>query len=186
MKEIQSIVEQFLLSYNRESIEEDTVGYFNDAYMMINYFKEIENTLETQDLYKSFISEIIKYQDLLKEYSNFDFNTITNFEDIIDKEINNLQPIFTTFSFTELEEMLIEMVNEMKVEKEFKNEIKNEIEYLLEEYEYHYENLLENIKYNFYKYTEIEASQLQNEALINDFIIEKRKFKQSIFDKLKK
>lgn len=183
MEDFQNFVDQFIEQYTPEFIEDDVVSFYNDAFMMIQHYKN--NSSEdnkVSESYNNFIQHIIKNKGALSEYSPFDFTKISTYKELLsNKEVETLAPIYTPYSFNEIEEMIDQIFEELKTVKEFQTELKEEISFILEEYTYHVEHFEENMSYNFYTYTELDEIK-ENEY--EDFRIEKRKFIQSCSDRM--
>lgn len=185
MEEITDFIDQYVEQYTIEVIEDDVVNFYNDTYMLLQYFldeKHQSNTVE----YKKFINHITKNVTYLEEYTDFDFSTISDINSLnTNKDVKQLTPIFTPYSFNEIEEMIDQIFEELKVAKEFQKELKEEIKYILEEYVFHLDHLEENMKFNFYTYDEInEVSDENFKTFLEEFTIEKRKFIQRCNDRL--
>lgn len=188
MEKHTEIIHQFIEHYTTQHIQEDVISFYNDAYMIVQYFlnNNQDKTAWSED-YKHFISHILAHQALLKEYTTFDFSTIDTWEKLQNSStIESLTPIFTPYSFGEVEVMLDHMFEEIKAVKEFQKEIKEEIRYLLEEYTFHVNHLEENMKYNFYTYDELEnVDSKEINKYLETFREEKKKFIQRCNDRLK-
>lgn len=186
---INDFVSQFIENYTAEIIEEDIISFFNDAFVLLQHFYNLKNyDTETEAFYNQFINHIISSESLLKEYSNFDFNSIKTLQTLQNStDFKSLTPIYTPYSFTETEEVIDQIFEELKVVKEFKKELKEEIGYLLDEYQFHIDHLKENMQYNFYTYDELDGIEAFNlEEKIEELRIEKLKFVQKCNDKLAK
>lgn len=186
---INDFVLQFKENYTPDVIEDDVIGFYNDAFVLLQHFYNLKNfDVETESFYAEFINHIIKNEKILKEYSNFDFGSIKTLSTLQkSSDFKSLAPIYTPYSFTETEEAIDQIFEELKVVKEFKKELKEEIGYLLDEYQFHLDHLKENIQYNFYTYEEldhVEPFNLHEKA--EELKTEKLKFVQSWNDKLAK
>lgn len=186
---IYDFVLQFKENYTTDVIEDDVISFYNDAFVLLQHFYNLKNfDTETESFYAEFINHIIKNEALLKEYSNFDFGSIKTLNTLQNStDFKSLAPIYTSYSFTETEEVIDQIFEELKVVKEFKKELKEEIGYLLDEYQFHIDHLKENIQYNFYTYEELEGienSDLDEKA--DELKTEKLKFIQKCNDKLAK
>lgn len=184
---IEEFTNQFIENYTIEVIEDDVVSFYNDAFVMLQNFYDLEDEAAfIQSNYLKFIEHVLLSKDLLLEYTNFDFTTISTLNKLqTSTEFEQLKPIYTKYSFSEAEETVNQILEELKVVKEFQKELKDEINYLTEEYQFHLEHLEENMMYNFYVYEELTDKNLTEDEL-TDFQIEKRKFIQRITDKLSK
>lgn len=185
MEEITDFIDQYVEQYTIEVIEDDVVNFYNDTYMLLQYFLDEAHQSNTAE-YKKFINHIIINSQLLKEYTDFDFSTITDIASLkTNNEVKQLSPIFTPYSFNEIEEMIDQIFEELKVAKEFQKELKEEIKYILEEYVFHLDHLEENMKFNFYTYDELNhISDDAMETFLEDFRLEKKKFIQGCNDRL--
>ena len=186
---INDFVLQFKENYTPDIIEDDVIGFYNDAFVLLQHFYNLKDfDVETESFYAEFINHIIANENILKEYSNFDFGSIKTLSSLQNSiDFKSLVPIYTPYSFTETEETIDQIFEELKVVKEFKKELKEEISYLLDEYQFHIDHLKENIQYNFYTYEEldgVENSDLDQKA--DELKSEKLKFVQSWNDKLTK
>ena len=183
---MKSFIEQFIDQYPTNTIEEDVVNFYNDAYMLIQEFKSLEvNNKAAKEAFLEFINYVLKHQELLKAHQDFDFNKISTWETFhTNNELASLSPIYTPYSFIEIEETIDQIVDEMKLEKQFRKELKSEVEYLLEEYKFHVDHLEENISYHFIRYEDFEGIEL-TPTFIESFRIEKRKFIQRTLDRTK-
>lgn len=186
---IYDFVLQFKENYTTDVIEDDVISFYNDAFVLLQHFYNLKNfDTETESFYAEFINHIIKNEALLKGYSNFDFGSIKTLNTLQNStDFKSLAPIYTSYSFTETEEVIDQIFEELKVVKEFKKELKEEIGYLLDEYQFHIDHLKENIQYNFYTYEELEGienSDLDEKA--DELKTEKLKFIQKCNDKLAK
>src|SRR5690606_22185183 len=182
---INEFVEQFIENYTPEIIKDDVVGFYNDAFLLLQHFYSLDNfDTETEAFYVQFINHIIENEQLLKEYSNFDFGSIKTLASLQkNTDFKSLTPIYTPYSFTETEETIDQIVEELKVVKEFKKELKEEINYLLDEYRFHLDHLKENMQYNFYTYEELDGVEPFNlDEKIEELRTEKLKFVQKCND----
>lgn len=186
---INDFVLQFKENYTPDIIEDDVVGFYNDAYVLLQHFYNLKDIdVETESIYGEFINHIIKNEKILKEYSNFNFGLIKTLSNLQNSsDFKSLAPIYTPYSFTETEEAIDQIFEELKVVKEFKKELKEEIGYLLDEYQFHLDHLKENIQYNFYTYEELDGIEPFNlDEKAEELKSEKLKFLQSWNDKLAK
>ena len=186
---INDFVLQFKENYTPDVIEDDVIGFYNDAFVLLQHFYNLKNfDVETESFYAEFINHIIKNEKILKEYSNFDFGSIKTLSTLQkSSDFKLLTPIYTPYSFTETEEAIDQIFEELKVVKEFKKELKEEIGYLLDEYQFHLDHLKENIQYNFYTYEELDNVEPFNlDEKADELKSEKLKFIQSWNDKLAK
>ena len=186
---INDFVLQFKENYTPDIIEDDVIGFYNDAFVLLQHFYNLKNfDVETESFYAEFINHIIKNEKILKEYSNFDFGSIKTLSTLQkSSDFKLLTPIYTPYSFTETEEAIDQIFEELKVVKEFKKELKEEIGYLLDEYQFHLDHLKENIQYNFYTYEELDNVEPFNlDEKAEELKTEKLKFVQSWNDKLAK
>lgn len=186
---INDFVLQFKENYTPDIIEDDVIGFYNDAFVLLQHFYNLKDfDVEIESFYAEFINHIIANENILKEYSNLDFGsikTLSSLQNIID--FKSLTPIYTPYSFTETEEAIDQIFEELKVVKEFKKELKEEIGYLLDEYQFHIDHLVENIQYNFYTYEELDGIEPFNlDEKADELKTEKLKFVQSWNDKLAK
>ena len=186
---INDFVLQFKENYTPDIIEDDVIGFYNDAFVLLQHFYNLKDVyVETESFYAEFINHIIKNENILKEYSNFDFGSIKTLSSLQNSiDFKSLAPIYTPYSFTETEEAIDQIFEELKVVKEFKKELKEEIGYLLDEYQFHIDHLKENIQYNFYTYEELDGIEPFNlDEKADELKTEKLKFVQSWNDKLAK
>jgi len=186
---INDFVLQFKENYTTDVIADDVVGFYNDAYVLLQHFNSLKSfDTETASYYIEFINHIIANESILKEYSNFDFGSIKTLESLhTNSDFKSLAPIYTPYSFTETEEVIDQIFEELKVVKEFKKELKEEIIYLLDEYQFHLDHLKENIQYNFYTYEELDNINPKDfDDVVEEMRIEKMKFIQKCNDKLQK
>jgi len=186
---INDFVLQFKENYTPDIIEDDVIGFYNDAFVLLQHFYNLKDfDVETESFYVEFINHIIANENILKEYSNFDFGSIKTLNTLQKStDFKSLAPIYTPYSFTETEETIDQIFEELKVVKEFKKELKEEISYLLDEYQFHIDHLKENIQYNFYTYEELDGIEPFNlDEKADELKSEKLKFVQSWNDKLTK
>lgn len=185
INEIKEFVLNFIENYTKEIIEDDVVGFYNDALAMLQHFNNLkENQPELDALYIEFINHIIQSEGVLKEYTAFNFGSLKTLTSLRESEdFKKLTPIFTPYSFNEAEETINQIFEEIKSVKEFHKELKEEITYLLDEYQFHLDHIEENMRYNFYIYNELENVP-DLSSFIEEFQIEKRKFIQKCNDKL--
>lgn len=186
---INDFVLQFKENYTPDIIEDDVIGFYNDAFVLLQHFYNLKDfDAETESFYAEFINHIIANESVLKEYSNFDFGSIKTLSSLQNStDFKSLVPIYTPYSFTETEETIDQIFEELKVVKEFKKELKEEISYLLDEYQFHIDHLKENIQYNFYTYEELDGIEPFNlDEKADELKSEKLKFVQSWNDKLTK
>lgn len=186
---INDFVLQFKENYTPDVIEDDVIGFYNDAFVLLQHFYNLKDfDVESESFYAEFINHIIKNEKILKEYSNFDFGSIKTLSTLQKRsDFKLLTPIYTPYSFTETEEAIDQIFEELKVVKEFKKELKEEIGYLLDEYQFHLDHLKENIQYNFYTYEELDHVEPFNlDEKAEELKTEKLKFVQSWNDKLAK
>ena len=186
---INDFVLQFKENYTPDIIEDDVIGFYNDAFVLLQHFYNLKDfDAETESFYAEFINHIIANEKILKEYSNFDFGSIKTLSNLQkSSDFKLLAPIYTPYSFTETEETIDQIFEELKVVKEFKKELKEEISYLLDEYQFHIDHLKENIQYNFYTYEELDGVEPFNlDEKADELKSEKLKFVQSWNDKLTK
>jgi len=187
--EIRNFVLNFIENYDEEIVEDDVVGFYNDALMMLKQFKSLQDDSEELKLiYDLFINHVLRYSNLLKEYIAFDFKTVSTLALLrSDNAFHELQPLYTSYSFEEAEETIDQIFEEIKSVKEFHKELKEEINYLLEEYQFHLEHMEENRNYDFYIYDVLEGVAEEDlPSTIEDIQLEKRKFIQKCKDKLAK
>lgn len=186
---INDFVLQFKENYTPDIIEDDVIGFYNDAFVLLQHFYNLKDfDVEIESFYAEFINHIIANENILKEYSNFDFGSIKTLNTLQKStDFKSLAPIYTPYSFTETEETIDQIFEELKVVKEFKKELKEEISYLLDEYQFHIDHLKENIQYNFYTYEELDGIEPFNlDEKADELKSEKLKFVQSWNDKLTK
>lgn len=186
---INDFVLQFKENYTPDIIEDDVIGFYNDAFVLLQHFYNLKDfDVKTESFYAEFINHIIANENILKEYSNFDFSSIKTLSSLQkNADFKSLAPIYTPYSFTETEETIDQIFEELKVVKEFKKELKEEISYLLDEYQFHIDHLKENIQYNFYTYEELDGIEPFNlDEKADELKGEKLKFVQSWNDKLTK
>jgi len=188
-EEIRNFVLNFVENYDEEIVEDDVVGFYNDTLMMLRQFSSLnDDTEELKRVYHDFISHVLRYSDVLKEYVSFDFKSVSTLEQLrSDSAFKELQPLYTSYSFQEAEETIDQIFEEIKSVKEFHKELKEEIGYLLEEYQFHLEHMEENRNYDFYVYDVLDGIPEQDiHNTIEDIQLEKRKFIQKCNDKLAK
>ncbi|WCM42145.1 hypothetical protein MG290_00300 [Flavobacterium sp. CBA20B-1] len=186
---INDFVSEFIQNYTAEIIEDDVVGFYNDAFVLLHHFYDLKDfNTTTQALYAQFINHIIENESTLKEYTNFDFRSIKTLASLQKSiDFKALAPIYTPYSFLETEEAIDQIFDELKVVKEFKKELKEEINYLLDEYQFHLDHLKENMQYNFYTYEELEnLKAFDLDEKVEELKGEKQKFVQKCKDKLAK
>ena len=185
--EIEEFTNQFIENYTIDVIEEDVVTFFNDAFIMLqNFYNLKENSALIQSNYANFIDHVIKHSDIIAEYTDFDFKTLSSVSRLHNAtNFSALRPIYTNYSFSETEETVNQILEELKVVKEFQKELKDEINYLVEEYQFHLDHLRENMMYNFYVYNEIVEEHLDDDFL-EEFKVERMKFIQRITYKIGK
>ena len=186
---INDFVLQFKENYTPDIIEDDVIGFYNDAFVLLQHFYNLKDfDVETESFYAQFINHIIANENILKEYSNFDFGSIKTLSSLQNSyDFKSLAPIYTPYSFTETEQTIDQIFEELKVVKEYKKELKEEISYLLDEYQFHIDHLKENIHYNFYTYEELDGIEPFNlDEKADELKSEKLKFVQSWNDKLMK
>jgi len=188
LEEIKEIVADFVDNYSNEAIEEDAVSFYNDAFVMLNQFRELNaDEQDINSVFSAFINHIITNESKIKEYITFDFSTINTLNKLkTNTQFNDLAPIYTPYNFLEAEETITQIFEELKAVKEFQKELKEEISYLLEEYKFHLEHLNENVLYNFYTYDILSDITLEDNDKLEEIILEKRKFIQGCTDKLVK
>src|SRR5690606_41219371 len=60
---IEDFITQFTENYTDTTISDDVVGFYNDAFMMLRHFRELENSdQETETFYSQFINHIISFR----------------------------------------------------------------------------------------------------------------------------
>lgn len=183
---IKEFTEQFIENYTEKTITDDTIGFYNEAFLMLHHFKDVENfDRETETIYSQLIHHIMEHQPLLEKFVSFDFLSVDSLEKLkTNREFEQLLPVYTFYSFLETEETIDQIFEELKTAKEFQKELKEEINYLLDEYLFHLEHLKENMLYNFYRYDELKELTEDNfDVQTEPFLIEKRKFIQKCKDK---
>ncbi|KAA5537732.1 hypothetical protein [Paenimyroides baculatum] len=186
---INDFVLQLKENYTPDIIEDDVIGFYNDAFVLLQHFYNLKDfDAETESFYAEFINHIIANESILKEYSNFDFGSIKTLNSLQKStDFKSLAPIYTPYIFTETEQTIDQIFEELKIVKEFKKELKEEISYLLDEYQFHIDHLKENIQYNFYTYEELDGIEPFNlDEKADELKSEKLKFVQSWNDKLTK
>lgn len=185
INEIIDIIENFHENYQTEMVLDFPINFSNDTLLLIKEFKNNANNENASDLkkvYEDFISEILKHDAVLKEHQSFDFNQIKTFEALVENtEIENLEPVYTHYSFTEVEEIIEQMFDEIKNIKESQKELKEELVYILEDYQFHLEFLKDNMQYNYYIYTELQ--EIDSEENLANAIATLREEKQALHDK---
>ncbi|WP_177763876.1 hypothetical protein [Flavobacterium sp. I3-2] len=185
ISEIIDIIENFHENYQTETVLDFPVNFSNDTLLLIKEFKNNstnENASDLKKVYEDFMSEILKHDSVLKENQSFDFSQIKTFEALIENsEIEHLEPIYTHYSFTEVEEIIEQMFDEIKNIKESQKELKEELVYILEDYLYHIEYLEDNMQYNYFIYDELQ--DIDNEEKLNETIAVLREEKKALHDK---
>lgn len=185
INEIIDIIENFHENYQAETIEDFPVNFSNDTLLLIKEFKNNatnENASDLKKVYEDFMSEILKFESVLKEHQPFDFNTIKSFEALVaNDEIENLEPTYTHYSFTEVEEIIEQMFDEIKNIKESQKELKEELVYILEDYLFHIEYLEDNMQYNYFIYDELQ--DIDDEQKLAETIAILREEKKTLHDK---
>lgn len=185
INEIIDIIENFHENYQAETVEDFPVNFSNDTLLLIKEFKNNatnENASDLKKVYEDFMSEILKFESVLKEHQPFDFNSIKTFEALMaNQEIENLEPIYTHYSFTEVEEIIEQMFEEIKNIKESQKELKEELVYILEDYLFHIEYLEDNMQYNYFIYDELQ--DIDNEEKLVENIATLREEKKSLHEK---
>ena len=185
INEIIDIIENFHENYQAETIEDFPVNFSNDTLLLIKEFKNNatnENASDLKKVYEDFMLEILKFDSVLKEHQPFDFNTIKSFEALVaNDEIENLEPVYTHYSFTEVEEIIEQMFDEIKNIKESQDELKEELVYILEDYLFHIEYLEDNMQYNYFIYDELQ--DIEDEEKLEKAIVTLREEKKILHDK---
>lgn len=185
INEIIDIIENFHENYQAETIEDFPVNFSNDTLLLIKEFKNNatnENASDLKKVYEDFMLEILKFDSVLKEHQPFDFSTIKSFEALVaNDEIENLEPIYTHYSFTEVEEIIEQMFDEIKNIKESQDELKEELVYILEDYLFHIEYLEDNMQYNYFIYDELQ--DIEDEEKLEKAIVTLREEKKILHDK---
>ena len=185
INEIIDIIENFHENYQAETIEDFPVNFSNDTLLLIKEFKNNatnENASDLKKVYENFMLEILKFDSVLKEHQPFDFSTIKSFEALVaNDEIENLEPVYTHYSFTEVEEIIEQMFDEIKNIKESQDELKEELVYILEDYLYHIEYLEDNMQYNYFIYDELQ--DIEDEEKLEKAIVTLREEKKILHDK---
>lgn len=185
INEIIDIIENFHENYQAETIEDFPVNFSNDTLLLIKEFKNNatnENASDLKKVYEDFMLEILKFDSVLKEQQPFDFSTIKSFEALVaNDEIENLEPIYTHYSFTEVEEIIEQMFDEIKNIKESQDELKEELVYILEDYLFHIEYLEDNMQYNYFIYDELQ--DIEDEEKLEKAIVTLREEKKILHDK---
>lgn len=193
INELIDIIENFHENYQAETVVDFPVNFCNDTVLLIKEFKDNaakENASEIKEIYENFMIQILKHESVLKENQTFDFNQIKTWEQLISNvEIDSIEPIYTHYSFSEVEEIIEQMFDEIKNIKESQKELKEELVYILEDYAFHIEYMSENIQYNYYIYDELKAIENDEdlEKAIENLIEEKTilhdKFEQKLNSK---
>lgn len=185
INEIIDIIENFHENYQAETVEDFPVNFSNDTLLLIKEFKNNatnENASDLKKVYEDFMSEILKFESVLKEHQPFDFNSIKTFEALMaNQEIENLEPTYTHYSFTEVEEIIEQMFEEIKNIKESQKELKEELVYILEDYLFHIEYLEDNMQYNYFIYDELQ--DIDNEEKLVENIATLREEKKNLHEK---
>lgn len=185
INEIIDIIENFHENYQAETVEDFPVNFSNDTLLLIKEFKNNatnENASDLKKVYEDFMSEILKFESVLKEHQPFDFNSIKTFEALMaNQKIENLEPTYTHYSFTEVEEIIEQMFEEIKNIKESQKELKEELVYILEDYLFHIEYLEDNMQYNYFIYDELQ--DIDNEEKLVENIATLREEKKSLHEK---
>ena len=185
INEIIDIIENFHENYQVETIEDFPVNFSNDTLLLIKEFKNNatnENASDLKKVYEDFMLEILKFDSVLKEHQPFAFSTIKSFEALVaNDEIENLEPIYTHYSFTEVEEIIEQMFDEIKNIKESQDELKEELVYILEDYLFHIEYLEDNMQYNYFIYDELQ--DIEDEEKLEKAIVTLREEKKILHDK---
>ena len=185
INEIIDIIENFHENYQIEMVEDFPVNFCNDTLLLIKEFKNNasnENASELKKVYEDFIQEVLKHENVLKENQAFDYQQIKTFEALIENtEIENVEPTYTHYSFTEVEEIVEQMFDEIKNIKESQKELKEELVYILEDYLFHIEYLEDNMQYNYYIYDELQ--DIDNEEKLAETIALLREEKKALHEK---
>ncbi|RRJ90992.1 hypothetical protein EG240_07260 [Paenimyroides tangerinum] len=185
INEIIDIIENFHENYQAETIEDFPVNFSNDTLLLIKEFKNNatnENASDLKKVYEDFMLEILKFDSVLKEHQSFAFSTIKSFEALVaNDEIENLEPVYTHYSFTEVEEIIEQMFDEIKNIKESQDELKEELVYILEDYLFHIEYLEDNMQYNYFIYDELQ--DIEDEEKLEKAIVTLREEKKILHDK---
>lgn len=185
INEIIDIIENFHENYQAETIEDFPVNFSNDTLLLIKEFKNNatnENASDLKKVYEDFMLEILKFDSVLKEHQPFNFSTIKSFEALVaNDEIENLEPVYTHYSFTEVEEIIEQMFDEIKNIKESQDELKEELVYILEDYLFHIEYLEDNMQYNYFIYDELQ--DIEDEEKLEKAIVTLREEKKILHDK---
>lgn len=185
ISEIIDIIENFHENYQTETIEDFPVNFSNDTLLLVKEFKNNatnENTADLKKIYNAFMLEILKHETVLKENQSFDFNQIKTFEALVENtEIEHIEPIYSHYSFTEVEEIIEQMFDEIKNIKESQKELKEELVYILEDYLYHIEYLEDNMQYNYFIYDELQ--DIDNEEKLAEVIAILREEKKALHEK---
>ena len=161
------------------------MNFCNDTLLLIKEFKKNasnENVAELKNVYEVFIHKILKNEAVLKEHQSFNFNEINTFEALVkNSALENLEPIYTHYSFIEVEEIIEQMFDEIKNFKESQKELKEELTYILEDYLYHIEFIEENMQYNYYIYSELQ--EIDNEEKLAEAIATLQEEKKILHEK---
>lgn len=185
INEIIDIIENFHENYQIEMVEDFPVNFCNDTLLLIKEFKNNasnENASDLKKVYEDFMQEVLKYENVLKENQAFDYQQIKTFEALIENtEIENVEPTYTHYSFTEVEEIVEQMFDEIKNIKESQKELKEELVYILEDYLFHIEYLEDNMQYNYYIYDELQ--DIDNEEKLAETIALLREEKKALHEK---
>ena len=185
INEIIDIIENFHENYQIEMVEDFPVNFCNDTLLLIKEFKNNasnENASELKKVYEDFMQEVLKHENVLKENQAFDYQQIKTFEALIENtEIENVEPTYTHYSFTEVEEIVEQMFDEIKNIKESQKELKEELVYILEDYLFHIEYLEDNMQYNYYIYDELQ--DIDNEEKLAETIALLREEKKALHEK---
>lgn len=185
MTALMDIIDNFNENYNEEIISEYPTNFSNDTLLIIREIKNIAAN-NSNDIFKktyeNFLTKILKYNDVLKEHFEFDFNSIKSVDELATNEaILAVEPSFTHYDFVEVEGIIEQMLDEMKNIKDSQAELKEELEYILEDYLYHIEYIEENIQYNYYIYDGLEISD--NEKALEATIAALKEAKLLLHDK---
>src|SRR5690606_23463162 len=115
---INEFVKQFIENYTPEIIKDDVIDFYNDAFLLLQHFYHLDDLdTETEAFYVQFINHIIENEQLLKEYSNFDFGSIKTLGSLQKSiDFKSLTPIYTPYNFTETEEPIDQIFEELKTE----------------------------------------------------------------------
>ena len=117
--EIEEFTNQFIENYTIDVIEEDVVTFYNDAFVMLqNFYNLKEDSALIQSNYANFIDHVIKHSDIIAEYTDFDFKTLSSVSRLHNAtNFSALRPIYTNYSFSETEETVNQILEELKVVK---------------------------------------------------------------------